>query len=448
MNKTLLAGLVIALVAAGVAAYMLVGMPQQKSGAKLLVITRLAPEEGRALRDRFLNSSIAKSAGILEVEFKKEDVGKWRSYVEAGAADIFLVGGFSVFATLCGQGLFEPITSNEILARAQALGSTIYRDSEGRACFLSISRTVFSFTINREYISRYSLPRPSSWEDLASPEFSQALLKGDPPISFPQPSKSTTAARTITLILEKYGWERGWQILTIIGANSKIVESSERARDDVAAGVSGAAPTVLIYGLQAVNASSGRAEFVIAEKGLLPDVSPVAIAKNTRNKAAAEAFILWLLSDEGQRALAELFYYLPYKIPGGTPLESIYSKAQENVYPYDPLEASKWDLASTYYFEGAIADPDANTLLKKAWSRALEAYASGKISRQDLEAIASKLGSPLEIEYRGSRSLFTRDYAASINSLLASAGEASAFKAAVKKAALERYSQILSRLGG
>jgi len=159
----------------------------------------------------------------------------------------------------------------------------MFRDERGNICFLSASRTIFSFTVNNDYLSRYSLPKPRSWEDLASPNFSASLLKEDPAISFPTPSKSTTAARTIQLVLQKYGWDRGWEILTIIGANSKIVESSERARDDVASGVSGAPPTVLVYGLRAVNASGGKAEFIIAEKGLLPDISPVAIARNTKN---------------------------------------------------------------------------------------------------------------------------------------------------------------------
>jgi hypothetical protein len=65
---------------------------QQKREVKLVVITRLAPEEGNALRERFLKSELASRAGIVDVEFRKEDVGKWRSFVESGAVDIFFVG--------------------------------------------------------------------------------------------------------------------------------------------------------------------------------------------------------------------------------------------------------------------------------------------------------------------------------------------------------------------
>jgi len=425
----------------------LLQQPQQKREVKLVVVTRLAPEEGNALRERFLRSDIAARAGISDVEFRKEDVGKWRSFVESGAVDIFLVGGYAVFASLCREGYLEPISSSEVISRASSIGAQLYRDERGNVCFLSVSRTIFSFTVNNDYLARYSLPKPRSWEDLASADFSKSLLKGDPAISFPTPSKSTTAARTIQLILQKYGWERGWVILTIMGANSKIVESSERARDDVASGISGAAPTVLIYGLRAVNASGGKAEFVVAEGGLLPDISPVAIAKNTRNRAAAEAFILWLLSDEGQRALAELFYYLPYQLPRGTQLEEIYRRAEGNIYPYDPEDSSKWELSAIYYFEAAVADPDANTLLKRVWGRAVSLYQEGRLSREGLDELAKRLGSPLEIEYSGTKAVFTKDYAVGINTALTSPANVDAFKSAVKKAAIARYSSILSTLG-
>ncbi len=65
---------------------------QQKREVKLVVITRLAPEEGNALRERFLKSELASRARIVDVEFRKEDVGKWRSFVESRAVDIFFVG--------------------------------------------------------------------------------------------------------------------------------------------------------------------------------------------------------------------------------------------------------------------------------------------------------------------------------------------------------------------
>lgn len=416
-------------------------------GVKLVVVTRLAPEEGAALRSRFLASSIAREYGIIDVTFIKEDVSKWPIYAEEGRADLFLIGGYAVYKDLCDRGYLKPIVDPEILAIVERLGAQVYRDAGGAVCFIAVSRTVFSYTVNTDFLAKYGLRIPERWGDLADPVYAKPLLLGEKLASFPLPSKSTTAARTIQLILQRYGWVEGWVLLTIIGANSYIVESSEKARDDVALGISGLAPTVLVYGIRAEEASGGKAKFVAAKGEVLPDVSPVAIAKNTRNERAALAFIKWLLSPEGQRALAELFYYLPYIKPEGTALERLYEELSGNIYNYNPEEAALWERSAIYYFEAAIADPDANTLLTKIWAKAVSLYERGVINLEKLRDIASRLGAPLTMEIDGVKVKFTKDYAVEINKKVAEdPAFRSKFMKAVKDAALERYKAILGEL--
>ncbi|MFZ8789287.1 MAG: extracellular solute-binding protein [Acidilobaceae archaeon] len=414
---------------------------------KLTVVTRLAPEEGEALRSRFLASGIAREYGVVDIVFLKEDVSKWPIYASEGRADVFLIGGYAVYKDLCDKGYLKPIRDPEVLGVAESIGAQVYRGADGSVCFIAVSRTIFSYTVNTEFLSKYNLPEPTSWGDLLNPVYSKPLLVGESFASFPKPSKSTTAARTAQLILQKYGWDEGWALLTVIGALSYIVESSEKARDDVALGVSGLAPTVLVYGVRAEEASGGKARFVAARGEVLPDVSPVALAMNTPNERAALAFIKWLLSPEGQRALAELFYYLPYVKPEGTRLEDVYEKVKGNIFNYDPEDAAMWERAAIYYFESAIGDPDANTLLKKVWVKAVELYNKGVIRGDELRSIAIKLGSPLTITLEGRTVKFTKDYAVEINKRVAEdASFRSEFISAVKKAALERYKVILREL--
>lgn len=414
---------------------------------RLTVVTRLAPEEGEALRSRFLASSIAREYSIVDVTFLKEDVSKWPLYAEEGRADLFLIGGYAVYKDLCDKGYFKPIADPEVLRLAESIGAQVYRDSLGRVCFIAVSRTIFSYTVNTEFLSKYNLGAPTSWGDLLNPIYAKPLLVGESLVSFPKPSKSTTAARTIQLILQKYGWSEGWALLTVIGANSYIVESSEKARDDVALGVSGLAPTVLVYGIRAEEASGGKARFVAARGEVLPDVSPVAIAKNTGNERAALAFIKWLLSPEGQRALAELFYYLPYVKPEGTILERLYEEVKPNIFNYDPEDAARWERAAIYYFEAAIADPDANTLLKRIWAKVVELHSKRLMGDGEVRELALRLGSPLTISIDGSIVTFTKEYAIEINKRVAEdAVFRSMFMKAVKEAALERYEGILAEL--
>ncbi len=418
-----------------------------RAPVRLTVVTRLAPEEGEALRSRFLASSIARSYGIVDVVFLKEDVSKWPIYASEGKADIFLIGGYAVYKDLCDKGYLKPIRDPEVLDIARSIGAQVYRGADGSVCFIAVSRTIFSYTINTAFLSKYSLSQPTSWGDLVNPVYAKPLLAGEALVSFPKPSKSTTAARTLQMILQKYGWDDGWVLLTVIGALSYIVESSEKARDDVALGISGLAPTVLVYGIRAEEASGGKAKFVAARGEVLPDISPVAVAANTRNEEAALAFIKWLLSPEGQRALAELFYYLPYVKPEGTRLEEIYEMVKENIFNYDPEDAAMWERSAMYYFEAAIADPDANTLLKKVWVKAVELYGKGVIGEEELRSIALRLGSPLTITLEGKTVKFTKDYAVEINKRVAEdASFRSAFISSVKKAAIERYESILREL--
>ncbi|MEM2207415.1 MAG: ABC transporter substrate-binding protein [Sulfolobales archaeon] len=455
MRRYLVMSLLVAVVVFGgfIAYVSLTGFPsatpaiQQPKEVVLIVVTRLAPDEGEALRRIFLNSSVAREHNIKDVMFLKEDVSKWPIFAEEGKADLFFIGGYSLYKDLCDKGYLRPISDVELNEIILSLSADSYRLPNGSVCFVAVARTVFSYTVNIDFLGKYGLEPPRTWGDLLLPKYSTPILYGESIASFPKPTKSTTSARTVQMILQKYGWENGWVLLTIIGANSYIVESSERARDDVALGISGLAPTVLVYGIRAEELSSGKAMFYPALGEVLPDLSPVAVAKKSQNEREAVAFIKWLLSVEGQRALAELFYYLPYVKPEGTPLERLYEVLSINTFSYDPEDAALWERSAVYYFEAAIADPDTNTLLKKVWSLAIDLYIKGTLSGAELLEIAHKLGSPLTISIKGEPRVFSKSLATELNKLVA---EDSAFRSefydSVKAAALARYSAILSEL--
>ncbi|MEM4879229.1 MAG: hypothetical protein QW822_04690, partial [Desulfurococcaceae archaeon] len=99
---------------------------------KLTVVTRLAPEEGAALRERFLNSSVAREYGIVDIEFIKEDIAKWPIYAEEGRADLFFIGGYAVYKDLCEKGYLRPIEDPDLLKTIEAIGAMAYRDVNGR----------------------------------------------------------------------------------------------------------------------------------------------------------------------------------------------------------------------------------------------------------------------------------------------------------------------------
>lgn len=447
MGPRLLPLVVAVVIAVAAAAAYLVYTSTQRPAVRLVVASRLSAEEADAVRSAFLASDIARRYNIVDVEIKKLDFSLWKDLSVRGEVDLLLVGEPPIFNSLCEAGALRYLDSRELTDLARRLPREFVGYSkDGSVCWLGIGLGVYGFIVNRDFLNRYNLPEPSSWADLASPTYARPLEEGRYVVSFPLPSKSGTARTTVMGVLQKYGWVRGWQLLTAIGAISSFVTSSERARDDAAAGVVAVAPAYIGYGLQAERASGGRAVFVTPVGETILYVSPVAVAAGTKHPAEAQAFIAWLLGPEGQRLVVEKFGYLPaVEVPD---LEAMAGRTREAIsraMSYDTGFESRVREAVVTYFEASISDPDVQKLLTEVYSKACRAHA-GEFSRW-----LEKLGSPLVIRdpLTGGYVEFSGDYAAQVSSAIRD-GRVSrdALYQSVKEAALARLQQLLRELGG
>lgn len=452
MSKKAIVLVLVAVIVAAVSTY-LVSTLYTHTRTKLIIITRLSPEESEAIRSAFLASDIAKEYNIIDVEFRKLDYALWRDLATSGDVDLFLIGEVPIYSSMCEEGLFRAIDMKEIIEITSKLDpSLIGKDKNGNICWLAIGRAIYGYILNRDFIKQYNLLEPRRWIDISNPKFAMSILKDAPPISFPLPSKSGTAKTIIHAILQKYGWEYGWEILTSIGALSRIVDSSEKARDEAAEGIVALAPAYIGYGILAENISKGKAIFIVPEGEGIMYISPVAIAKNSKHPREAQAFILWLLSDEGQRTIAKLFYYIPVR-----PIESVkwakrfYEAVEKLTFNYDRELAKTIDFSVIYYFEAAIADPDCNAKLKEIWRILLEKISRNEINEQEFENYIKKISAPLTIidPITGKLVLFTINYAKSINeNIMKDPALRDKFIINVKSAAIERYDKILEELRG
>jgi hypothetical protein len=246
-------------------------------------------------------------------------------------------------------------------------------------------------------------------------------------------------------ILQRYGWEGGWRVLTAIGALSSFVTSSERARDDSATGAVGIAPAYIGYGLQAENVSGGKAAFVTPRGETVLYVSPVAVAAGTKHPAEAQAFILWLLGPDGQKLVVEKFGYLPALEVAG--LEAMAGRTREavlNAMNYSTEFESSVREAVVVYFEASIADPDVQKLLTEVYSRVCKTRAG------EFSDWLVKLGSPLTIRdpTTGNYVNFTVDYARQVSSAIraGTVGRDDLYQS-IKEAAVGRLTRLMSELG-
>ncbi len=141
----------------------------------------------------------------------------------------------------------------------------------------------------------HKLPVPREWTDLTNPVYARHLVMS-------APSKSSTACLTLEVILQAYGWEKGWRTLLTAGANmGAFTNGSSGVPEAVISGQYGIGVVADQRGLSVI-ASGHPVEFIYPNPNSITPAS-VAIIKNAPHRENAKAFVNLLLSEEGQRLL-------------------------------------------------------------------------------------------------------------------------------------------------
>jgi iron(III) transport system substrate-binding protein len=156
--------------------------------------------------------------------------------------------------------------------------------------------------------------KPSSWKDLLNPE-----LKNQ--IAMPSPLYSGAAAISLGAWLDNPALG-GWNYVEGLKNNGAVaVRGNGAVLQQVASGEKSVGILVDFMALNA-KAKGSPVEFVIPKEGLTFVTEPVAMLKTAKNVPAAEAFVNFLLSQEGQ-AFSTTLGYVPIlngvKAPDGYP---------------------------------------------------------------------------------------------------------------------------------
>lgn len=148
---------------------------------------------------------------------------------------------------------------------------------------------------NKRYLAEHGLPEPKAWEDLTKPEFAGH-------VAITAPSRSGTTHLIAEIILQSKGWEDGWALLLKMSGNlATLTARSFGVRDGILAARFGLGPVIDFFGLSSI-ASGKTVGFIYpTETVLLP--ANIALVEGAQNAKAAQAFIDFLKSYEGQRLL-------------------------------------------------------------------------------------------------------------------------------------------------
>jgi len=436
---------------------------------EIKIITRHGSDILFKARAAFLETDIAAEYGITDreqIKFLGVASSLWADTItRSGDVDVAWGGGPVVFDLVNNDDLLAPLTSDAITSILNELpdeisGAPAKRYKEGEVVWVGSAISSFGFTINTEFLATEELVQPKTWDDLGNETYAQfALFPSVPVIGTADPTLSTSNTRMFEIILQTYGWEEGWKLLTRIGANARIYDRSESVRDAAIQGTIGAGTTIDFYGYTAQLEVPELCEYVLPEDGTAVNADPIALVSTSDNPEAAQAFIAWVLSPDGQKIwLDESINRMPMNPDvfdtdlGQTrdDLEASYSATMEaTTIEFSDSLALSYETTMMFFFKGTLVEAQQDLI--DTWITIVDAESNGDITHEEFLELADMMGDPLEITFTdpdsGDTVMFTEEYAQSINDRITTDAEfKETMKDAWREAAIARYASVLDAL--
>ncbi|MBN2093340.1 extracellular solute-binding protein [candidate division KSB1 bacterium] len=154
----------------------------------------------------------------------------------------------------------------------------------------------FGIMYNKLALKKLGLPEPTTWEDLMRPEVYSWVGSADP-------RKSGSIHATFEIILQGYGWEKGWQVIVALGANTRSFTAygaqtpKNVSQGEVAYGLtmdSFAWAQVQTYGEEMIG-------FVMPSDLTIITGDGICLLKGAPNLAVAREFMNFMFSKTGQK---------------------------------------------------------------------------------------------------------------------------------------------------
>lgn len=210
-------------------------------------------------------------------------------------SDIFWASAPDAFEVLKGENLLQKYTPPEKIAKAipQKIGTYPVNDPDG--LYRGFAASGYGIMWNTRYLQAHKLSPPKEWDDLAKP-----IYFGH--VGMSAPSRSGTTHLTVETLLQGLGWERGWALVLALSGNMKAVtERSFGVPSGVNSAEFGIGVVIDFFGLSS-RASGFPVEFVYPSVTAVVPAN-IGIIANASHPKAAEAFVDFVLSEEGQLLL-------------------------------------------------------------------------------------------------------------------------------------------------
>jgi ABC-type Fe3+ transport system substrate-binding protein len=296
--------------------------------------------------------------------------------------DMMFGGGGDPYLELVRSDLLEPYRLPDTLLSAipAVIGGYPLYDAAFR--WYGATMAGFGIVYNKRVMHLVGLPEPKTWEDLTRPAVFSWIGAADP-------RKSGSAHMPFEIILQAYGWERGWQIITALGANARgFPNTGSQVPKDVTAGETAYGLSIDFYAWAQIN-EVGPEMIGYAMPDNLTIINPdgIGILKGAPNLETARAFIRYVLSESGQRLWMQKpgtpggpekfqldrFAVLPGLYPRVDPAHTsvTFNPFQwTSTFIYDAQKgAARWNIVNDLIGTFIV---DAHKQLQARWRRAIE----------------------------------------------------------------------------
>lgn len=206
--------------------------------------------------------------------------------------DVYWTPAQRNFATLAKEGAFSRLDI-DLNGLPGKIGGFQISDPDGD--YVATETAGFGMAYHPGELQKLGLPVPSDWQSLAAPAYNGHVV-------LPIPSKVGYAPMLVDTMLQGYGWEQGWKVLSQVAANARLADAGATfISDDVGSGRVAVGATIDFFAVSAI-ANGKPLRFTYPEKvGYSP--AHVAIFREATHLEGAKAFAGFVLSEAGQKLL-------------------------------------------------------------------------------------------------------------------------------------------------
>ncbi|MGD9545811.1 MAG: ABC transporter substrate-binding protein [Methylocystis sp.] len=212
---------------------------------------------------------------------------------EQGGADVYWAPAPANFARLRDSGAFRKISVDRA-ANPGRLGVQQLSDPAG--FYEAYDVAGYGVVANPAALAEAKLSAPRAWRDLAAPQYARRT-------AMPIASKVGFSPALYDILLQSEGWDAGWRLLSEMAGEATLLESGFAPTGAVREGKAALALTIDFIA-EIARANGAPVEMIYPERtAFLP--AHVAMAAGSKHVVAAQAFVDFLLSKDGQQLLME-----------------------------------------------------------------------------------------------------------------------------------------------